>query len=538
MKNLHLTRLFTIGFLSLISFYSFSQSITEFHYDNIGADVNEFIEVTLPAGADPMCYTIYLVNGGDNDEYREVDLPAGPSSAGCTGGTTDIYHVPESGIQQGPDGIALVDACATPPAVVEFISYGGTLTGASFGSFTGQNSTDIGITEGGSTPTTASLAFDGTMWVVADPATPGLPNDGSICDGGSVCSMTDLAISVTECLMDDFSYDICATVANGSGDYELIEVGATNTIISSISTFPDGPVCFQVTIVGPTTASTIDLNIVDAADGTCIAAMPVTLNILECPSVSAEVYISELSYDPCAAQGTDAQCEYIIISNDGAVPVDISDYTITNAFTYTFPTGTIIPSGESISLGISANCAGLSTFDLSGGWSGSMTNGTAENLELNDASGANIFSVTYPLNIADGDCDAICVTNDGMTSACMSSLDLGGGTCPDLSGETPVAVVVNSICPAGNTTPTGGSIAAPISDCPPLSFLEYSEDGITWSTSIPIYDQAGPPQFIQTRCVCDDDPTMVSDATAAISTVPGTCDGCSPFISTFPANGN
>lgn len=535
MKNHPLLRLFSIGLLSLLSIYSFSQSITEFHYDNVGGDVNEFVEVTLPAGANPACYTIYLVNGEDNDEYEALSLPATPTSAGCAGGTTDIYHVFEPGIQQGPEGIALVNTCTT--MVEEYISYEGTLTSSTFGGFTGQTSVDIGIAETGTTPTTASLAFDGTMWLVSDPSTPGLPNDGSACGGAATCSITAISITSAACNGNDFDYEICATVANGSGDYNLIEVAAMNTTIASMTGVADGQFCYNVTIAGQTVVSTIDLNIVDAADAACIGAMPVTLNILECPTsmTTPDVYISELSYNPCGAQGADTACEYIIITNAGSTVADISDYTISSAFTYTFPAGTTIPAGGSISLGISANCTGLTAFDLSGGWGGGLGN-DGETVELNDPSGANVFTVPYSDNIADGDCNAVCIDNMGVISECESSLEPTGGTCPDLSSAPPIAVIIDSTCPAGDNAPMGGSIAAPTTDCPPNSFLEYSEDGISWSTTPPMYNQAGPLQLIQTRCVCDDDPTMISDTPLVISTMPATCAGCGASISSFPAN--
>jgi len=42
--------------------------ISEFHYDNTGTDVNEFVEIELPAGTDPTIIQIDLYNGSDGTE--------------------------------------------------------------------------------------------------------------------------------------------------------------------------------------------------------------------------------------------------------------------------------------------------------------------------------------------------------------------------------------------------------------------------------------------------------------------------------------
>jgi len=372
-------------------------------------------------------------------------------------------------------------------------------------------------------------------------------NADATCIGGTPATVTIPACPITTCTItnvtvtsdgfcsgDDASYTVCANVLAGSGSYDLVDTGNGNAVLASLTGQADGNICYTVTVTGPTTASTLAVDVLDNADPTCISGTPATVTIPVCPVVGSDLYISEISYNPCAAQGDDTVCEYIIITNGGSTAIDISGYTISNAFSYTFPAGTNIPAGGTLSLGISNMCPGFS-FDLSGSWTGNLNN-SGETIELNDASGANVFTVTYDdATGADGDCDAICVDAASNTVSCESSLD-SGGMCPDLTAAAPPVVITDSTCPSGNS-PSGGSIDIPVAACPAGSTLEYSEDGSTWSQSLPTYLQNGPVQTIMTRCICDSDPMAISPE-SSVMTSPGSCDSCGASISTFPANGN
>lgn len=94
--------------------------------------------------------------------------------------------------------------------------------------------------------------------------------------------------------------------------------------------------------------------------------------------------------------------------------------------------------------------------------------------------------------------------------------------CPVLTAAAPVAIVSSQSTCTANVL-SGGVIAAPTTTCPPGSTLQYSTDGgATWSTTLPIYDQDGPAQFISTRCNCNTN-TAISSPISAITTVPGIC---------------
>jgi len=130
---------------------------SEIHYDNFGADANEAIEVTAPAGMDMTGWSIVLYNGAATVRapYNTTNL----SGVVPSGGAFTEFISP---IQNGsPDGFALVDPGGN---VIEFLSYEGVFTGAS-GPAAGMTSTDIGVAESGSTLATQSLQKEGDIWV-------------------------------------------------------------------------------------------------------------------------------------------------------------------------------------------------------------------------------------------------------------------------------------------------------------------------------------------------------------------------------------
>lgn len=127
--------------------------INEFHYDNMGTDVGEFIEIAGSASTDLSSYDLVLYNGANGLVYNTLDLSGTIPNDGSGFGAVSFTY-PTNGIQNGsPDGIALVDGMGT---VVEFISYEGSFT-AGDGPANGMMSTDVGISETSSTPVGQSL---------------------------------------------------------------------------------------------------------------------------------------------------------------------------------------------------------------------------------------------------------------------------------------------------------------------------------------------------------------------------------------------
>src|SRR4051794_39043203 len=132
----------------------------ELHYDNVGTDTGEAIEISGPAGADVTGWQVILYNGAGGASYDTKTL-SGAIPATCGARGVLVINYPVNGIQNGsPDGMALIDASG---AVVEFLSYEGTFA-ATNGPANGLTSTDIGASENGTEPIGGSLqrSADGT----------------------------------------------------------------------------------------------------------------------------------------------------------------------------------------------------------------------------------------------------------------------------------------------------------------------------------------------------------------------------------------
>ncbi|TCB90720.1 ExeM/NucH family extracellular endonuclease [Micromonospora zingiberis] len=142
--------------------------ISEIHYDNVGTDVGEAIEIEAPVGFDLSGWQIVLYNGGNGAAYHTRTLTGTVPAAGVV-----VAEYPVNGIQNGdPDGVALVSPSST---VAEFITYGGTFTAVG-GPANGLTGTDIGVKESSSTPIGHSLQKIDGVWKAPAPNTFGVRN--------------------------------------------------------------------------------------------------------------------------------------------------------------------------------------------------------------------------------------------------------------------------------------------------------------------------------------------------------------------------
>ena len=117
--------------------------------DNVGRDVNEFVEIACNQETNLSGYQIILVNGSSGKSYETFNL-----RETCSPNSNFVVWDVSSSIQNGrEDGIALVQPDGT---IVEFISYEGSVT------FRGRRSVDIKVSETNSTPRGESLQKIGT----------------------------------------------------------------------------------------------------------------------------------------------------------------------------------------------------------------------------------------------------------------------------------------------------------------------------------------------------------------------------------------
>lgn len=137
--------LFTLGLISIST--AFSQTkvfINEIHYDNVGSDVNEGVEIAGPSGTSLKPYSLIFYNGNGNTVYKNLSLtgtiPNTPTGFGFV-----FFEI--TGIQNGaPDGVAL----AKNGSLIQFLSYEGTITAAD-GVAINTTSSDIGVAESNGT---------------------------------------------------------------------------------------------------------------------------------------------------------------------------------------------------------------------------------------------------------------------------------------------------------------------------------------------------------------------------------------------------
>ncbi|MDD4375044.1 MAG: T9SS type A sorting domain-containing protein [Bacteroidales bacterium] len=220
--------------------------INEIHYDNDGGDVDELIEIVIknPGNYDLSKFLVNLYNGNGGTSYDTEtadDMTEGNTIDTYTFFTWSTFA---NGIQNGaPDGMAL----SYDGTLIQFLSYEGTFT-ATDGPANGIESTDIGVSETGTTPAGYSLQLSGTgtayndfTWQEPATATPGALNNNqflpyeTIWTGGA--STTD--------------WNTSANWSNGTPTSSAnTTIGNAEIVVISSSTDAD---CYNLTLNGSLT---------------------------------------------------------------------------------------------------------------------------------------------------------------------------------------------------------------------------------------------------------------------------------------------
>ena len=153
--------------------------INELHYDNVGTDVDELVEVAGRAGENLGGWLLVGYDGTTGAVYSYVRLSGTIPNQQNGYGTLGF---PFAGLQNGPaDGIALV----TPDGVLmQFLSYEGSFVAVG-GAANGKTATDIGVSETTSSVVGTSLQLVGTghdyasfTWQAGLAASAGQKNGG------------------------------------------------------------------------------------------------------------------------------------------------------------------------------------------------------------------------------------------------------------------------------------------------------------------------------------------------------------------------
>ncbi|MGE4589773.1 MAG: hypothetical protein AB7E34_09400 [Acidaminococcaceae bacterium] len=220
--------------------------INEIHYDNDGGDVDELIEIVIknPGNYDLSKFLVNLYNGNGGTSYDTEtadDMTEGNTIDTYTFFTWSTFA---NGIQNGaPDGMAL----SYDGTLIQFLSYEGTFT-ATDGPANGIESTDIGVSETGTSPNNQSLQLSGSgnayndfAWQEPAIATPGTLNNNqflpyeTIWTGGA--STTD--------------WNTSANWSNGTPTSSAnTTIGNAEIVVISSSTDAD---CYNLTLNGSLT---------------------------------------------------------------------------------------------------------------------------------------------------------------------------------------------------------------------------------------------------------------------------------------------
>ncbi|MFN8319125.1 MAG: hypothetical protein U0V54_06830 [Saprospiraceae bacterium] len=547
--------------------------LNEFHYDNTGADANEYIEVAGLAGTDLSAYSIYMYNGGDGTFYFSFPLTGTLTNQCVVGGNNvgtaffDIFGL-SMGLQSfqngAPDGFALVGPGST---LLEFYSYEGTFV-ATNGPAAGQLSIEI-TSESSSSPVGSSIQRAGvSSWIFGSgtntfgacntsqyfPASSNTVNLSVSSNAGSeATASTPITVTATASANVTGNQTVNLTVSGPfitAGDYNL-----SNTVITIPSGSNTGSVTFNVVddvlyegiekatliISGPSSGIVLGGSVSQIITITSNDAKP-----------AYEVWTNEVHYD----NGPSDSNERIEIA--GASGTNLAGWSI-----YLYDGTTFTPYGSPIALSgvlpvsctVSGENVGVTVVDVLA-TSGSVfqdANGDPDGWALVDNNGGVVEFLSYEgtFSTTIGPANGLTSTDIGVfedgtgnpngsiqrttetvwvvgaTSntfgACNSTQYFPVPPCPTFSGAPSNVSITNSTCNPMCTV-TGGSITAPGgSPCPAGSTLQYQVNGGSWSATLPTYNTTGPAQSIKTRCSCDNDPMMVSSESMAVTTVPGTC---------------
>jgi hypothetical protein len=208
-KSLSLLAIFT----ALFSLTGLSQNawINEIHYDNVGTDVDEFIEVVIqnPGSYALSDFSIVLYNGNGGTLYDSTGLDLYSVGATTNDFTFYYYNYTANGgiIQNGgsagiqPDGLALVYQGVVISG--QWLSYEGAFA-AIDGPASGLTSVNMGVMEDSPVPPEGqSLQLSGTgtqyadfSWQDPNTATPGELNNDQDLGGVGLHELTGPVITI------------------------------------------------------------------------------------------------------------------------------------------------------------------------------------------------------------------------------------------------------------------------------------------------------------------------------------------------------
>lgn len=386
--------------------------ISEIHYDNVGADAGETIELSAPAGTDLTGWSVVLYNGAATSlaPYNTRVLSGVvPTTCGERGVLVLTY--PVDGIQNGsPDGIALVNASGT---TVEFLSYEGTFTAGS-GPAANILSTDILVSETTSTPLGQSVSrnADGT-WNAPAANTFGACNDGDTNEeppaevarisiapnGATIIEGASVQLTAT-------AFDAADVVLPGAAITWASEDGAIATVDASGRVTGVGMGAVNITATSGTVTASVEIVVEEAP----VTTLPPTR-------------FSEIHYDNDGADIAEA------IEIEGPAGTDLTGWSVvlynqTGGVSY----GTTALSGV-----IPTMCDGRGVVVINYPANG-LQNGPADGFALVNASGAVVEFLSYEGTLTATNGPAVGMTSTDIGVAEPANSPIGQSLQRDANG--------------------------------------------------------------------------------------------------------
>ena len=393
------------------------------------------------------------------------------------------------GLQNGaPDGLALVDAGGV---VVEFLSYEGSFTAVG-GPADGMTSTDVGVSESGSTPVGESLQLIGGIWTGPAAESRGVLN-------------TAPPPPATSVFVSEFHYD---NAGSDSGEFVEVTGDAGGDLAGWSIVLYNGN--------GGAPYGTVALaGVIDDEDGACdTAIVTITVNPINDPPVAV---------DDADTTDEDTPVTVDVLDNDS--DVDGDTLTVTNA---TDPANgsVVINADGTITYTPDPDFNGIDSFDytISDGNGGTDT--------------ATVDITVDPINdgpVANDDAG----TTDEDTPVTVSVL----GNDTDVEGDTLTVTGVTDPANGSVVVNAGGTITYfPDADFNGIDSFDYTiSDGNggtdTATVTVTVADVNDPPVADDDTDTTDEDTTVAVDVLGNDSDVDGTLDPSSVAITGAPSNG-
>jgi DNA/RNA endonuclease G (NUC1) len=407
--------------------------LSELHYDNVGADADERIEINAPAGMNLTNWQVVLYNGNGGASYNTRTLTETVPTTCETRGVIVLAY-PTDGIQNGsPDGIALVNAAGQ---VVEFLSYEGTFT-ATNGPASGMTAVDIGVLENGAPLGQSLQRSSADVWSAPAANTFGACN----ADGQPPAVVASVTVAPATASVTQGGTQAFTATAFDAANQPI--AGVTFTWTSSATSVATVNGSGVVTGVAPG-----DATITATAPNAVAGSASLRVDAPSTPGLPA-VRFSELHYDNA---GVDAG-EAIEVEGPAGTALDGWSIVLYNG------NGGVQYNTQSLSGSIAASCSGRGVVVVNYPQDG-IQNGSPDGMALVNAAGEVVEFLSYEgvFPATDGPAAGKTSTDIGVSEPTTSPIGQSLQRTPTGAWQAPATSSFGACNGTGGGTPGGNTI--------------------------------------------------------------------------------